>query len=95
MVNTVSIKVPIVVGVCIALISIALGLFLVFSRSPGEPPTDAKSAVKGSILSIAIGSILGLVSGSIIHTLMFDIANPEIAATNFALEETRRALFGR
>jgi hypothetical protein len=95
MVNAVSIKMPLILGTCVAVIAASLGLYLALSRSEDDPALDTKTKVTRSAIAVGVGAVIGLIAGSMVHSLMFSIANPGIAATNYALGQTRSAIFGQ
>ena len=95
MVNPVNMKTPLVVGVAITIALFVLGLYLALSRSPGDPPLTTRSKVIGTLIALVVAGVIGLIAGSMTQTLLFDLANPEIAAANFAIGQTRNAIFGK
>jgi hypothetical protein len=94
MVNPVNMMTPLFVGLAIASVIAVVGLYIALSRSPGDPPLSTRSKAIRSLIALGVASVAGLIIGSMTQTVLFDIANPEIAAVNFALGQTRGAIFG-
>lgn len=94
MVNAISMKPSIIAGVTVATVLFILSMYLALSRAPGDPVLTTRSKVIRSLIALGASSVAGLIVGSMTQTLLFDLANPEIAAANFAIGQTRNAIFG-
>ena len=94
MVNPVDIRTSLIVGTVVAVVLFIIGLYLALSRAPGDPQLTLRSKVIRILIALGVSGVAGLIVGSMTQTVLFDIANPEIAAANFAIGQTRSAIFG-
>lgn len=94
MVNAVNVKTGYVVGISVVVIVTILGIYI---SAPGEdaPASSAKSTLTRGLIALGFGSVIGLVAGSMVHQALFSMANPEIAVANYAIGQTRQAVFGK
>lgn len=90
MIQAVSLKPALIVGIVVFIVFVSLGLYLSLT-----PDLKAREKVKRAVITIGIGAIFALIVGGGVHSLMFDLANPELAATNFAISQTVGAVLGR
>jgi uncharacterized membrane protein len=67
--------VPLIIGICIAMISMTLALYLNLRNSPGDPPRETQSIIQRFLVSLCVSAVLGLMTGSLIHGIMFKLAN--------------------
>ena len=91
-VTPVSYKPALIVGALVGGLIVLFGLSMVLREDPHKPQTDR---TKGLAITLGVGVFMAIVAGGITYNLMFSVANPALAATNYAIAQTRNSLFGR
>ena len=87
----VSYKPALIIGSLGGLI-VFLGLSMVLREDPHNPQTNR---TKGLAITLGLSVFMAIVAGGITYNVMFSMANPALAATNFAIAQTRNSIFGR
>ena len=82
---------PIIIGICMGILTVTIGLYLSLT-SPNDTDDSTRDTVVRVFGTLGLGSIIGLVFGTIAYKVIFNISNPKIVAMNFVVGETLGAI---
>lgn len=93
-INPVSLKPALIAGGCTFAVGVLASSYVALSHEPGQPALPLTNVIKRIGIILFVWTVISVVIGSVLHSIMFNMANPKIAAADFAISQTRNAIFG-